>query len=260
VDSDRTSSHDRVPATDPTTPRAAENGPSMAQDGHLDRTLPRDLNPDSDHLAGEEQPPPLPPRPSLLRSTNRSGPRQSAHRPSLQAKATTFVSSVDIQTLSFPDGSRGTFSTPGSRAVSESVSGLSGGQNTPNRKVSRSGSELDDSASLMSHAPTLRANRDLASLLDEGLKVQSAAWRLLNAQVESARPFETVDYEDTSLANFQHEFDEIEPLDSKGGNEGRPIVFLSFPHLIHHCRRDPPPMESKIQALHNPIICGEANL
>jgi hypothetical protein len=169
----------------------------------------------------EEPAPPLPPRPSLLQ-TNRARPITplAPARPSLQSNPTTALSSIDIQTLSFPDGSRGTFSTPAGRVASESIAGLSGGQTTPSRKVSRSGSEIDDSASLMSYAPTLRANGDLASLLDEGLSTQSPAWRLLSAQAETVNPFETIEYEDTTLVNFEHEFDEIEAVDSKGGNEG----------------------------------------
>lgn len=168
----------------------------------------------------EESRPPLPPRPSLLKPTNRPG---SAYA----SKPTTGLSSIDIQTLSFPDGSRGTFSIPASRSASESVSvsGISGGQSTPSRKVSRNGSEFDDSASLMSHAPTLRGNGDLASLLDEGLNSQSAAWKLLSTQTESVNAFEQTDYEDQSLLNFDHEFDEIEAVDSKGENGGRSFSY-----------------------------------
>jgi hypothetical protein len=72
----------------------------------------------------------------------------------------------------------------------------------------------------MSIAPTLRGNGDLASLLDDELNTQSPAWRLLNSQTESANLFETAEYEDTTLANFDHEFDEIEAVDSNRGNEG----------------------------------------
>jgi hypothetical protein len=180
-------------------------------------------------VAEEELPPPLPPRPSLLKKTSRPSTSSSSGttRPPLQAKATTAISSVDIQTLTFPDGTRGTFSVPVSRSVSESISvaGTSGGQNTPNKKISRSGSEYDDSASLMSYAPTLRANGDLASLLDEGLTSQSPAWKLLISQSEDANPFENVEYNDISLANFEQEFDDIAAVDSKeGGNEGRLVV------------------------------------
>jgi vacuolar fusion protein MON1 len=168
----------------------------------------------------QEQRPPLPPRPSLLgdRPTTPLSPNK---RPALQSKPTTAVSSVDIQTLSFPDGSRGTFSTPASRSVSEAGPGIYAGTSTPSsRKVSHNGSEFDDSTSLMSYAPTLRANGDLASLLDEGLNSQSPAWKLLSSQADTVNPFETIDYEDKALLNFENEFDEIEAVDSKGGNEG----------------------------------------
>ena len=173
----------------------------------------------------EEQRPPLPPRPSLLQVASRPGTVRSKdkQRPALQSKPTTAISSVDIQTLSFPDGSRGTFPTPASRSASESVSvsATSGGQSTPSRAVGHKDSEVDDSTSLMSYAPTLKVNGgDLSSLLDEGLNTQSPAWKLLSSQSDNVNPFESVEYEDFSLLNFEQEFDEIEAVDSKGGNEG----------------------------------------
>jgi hypothetical protein len=189
-------------------------------------------------LRGEEQRPPLPQRPPLLQ-TSKSPATTTEKRPTLLSKPTTAVSSVDIQTLSFPDGSRGTFSTPASRAVSESISGTTGGQTTPSRKLSRSGSEVggDDNASLMSYAPTLRANGDLASLLDEGLNAQSPAWRLLTSQTDSVNPFESVEYEDRSLVSFEHEFDELEAVQSEGNNEGQPAIPLPQPILTQCFRR-----------------------
>ncbi|KUJ22267.1 vacuolar fusion protein MON1 [Mollisia scopiformis] len=176
----------------------------------------------------EEHRPPLPPRPSLLKTGDKAGSALSTI-----AKPTTALSSVDIQTLSFPDGSRGTFSTPATRAVSQTVSfsDTSAGQSTPSRKVSRNGS-FDDGASLMSYAPTLKAHGDLASLLDEGLN-QSPAWKLLSSQAESVNPFENVEFEDNTLSNFQHEFDEIEALDSKSGNEEE-VLFQWKSKLKHY--------------------------
>ena len=180
------------------------------------------LNDDSN---GGERRPPLPPRPRpiLLQSENPSVTLQPANtkRPSLlQAKPTIAVSSVDIQTLSFPDGTRGTFQTPASRSVSESIIGLPSGSNTPSRKLSRSGSEVDDNASLISYAQTFRGNGDLASLLDDGLDARSPAWKLLNTHNEAVNPFESTEFDDPSLHNFEHEFDEIEAVDTKRGNEG----------------------------------------
>lgn len=210
-----------------------EKGPSghdSTEDGNTDSmTLDSEIEASErgqEGQEGREERPPLPPRPSLLQTTTIRPATPTTKRPTLQSKATTAVSSFDVQTLSFPDGSRGTFSTPASRAVSESVSGTSGGQNTPSRKPSRSGSEVggEDSASLMSYAPTLKANGDLASLLDEGLNSQSPAWRLLSSQADTVDPFENANYEDVSLVNFEREFDEIEAVDSQGGNEGRSIT------------------------------------
>lgn len=177
---------------------------------------------ESDDGEREELRPPLPPRPSLLQTSRPTTPGSSlsSPRPTLQSKATTALSSIDIQTLSFPDGSRGTFSAPSSRNVSESVPGLSGSPRISSWKVSRNGGEVEDNASLVSYAPTLRANGDLASLLNEGLNSQSPAWRLLSTQTDSIRLFETTEYEDTSLADFEHEFDEIQDIDSREGNEG----------------------------------------
>jgi hypothetical protein len=171
-----------------------------------------------------EQRPPLPPRPSLLKTGDKPGSTLSTI-----AKPTTALSSIDIQTLSFPDGSRGTFSTPVSRAVSQAVSISEGsaGQETPSRKVSQNGS-FDDTASLMSCAPTLKANGDLASLLDEGLNSQSPAWKLLSSQAESVNPFESIEFEDNTLSNFEQEFDDIGLLDTKSGNEGKAVVIYSI--------------------------------
>ncbi len=169
----------------------------------------------------EDKGPPLPPRPFLFPVLERPGTAKGKRSALQQAKPTIALSSIDIQTLSFPDGTRGTFSTPASRSVSNSVSGTQGGQSTPGRNASHNGSEADDSASVMSYAPTLKANGDLASLLDDGLNTQSPAWKLLNSQADAANIFERVEYEDASLTNFEHEFDEIEEVDSKeGGNEG----------------------------------------
>ncbi|KAH6675702.1 vacuolar fusion protein-like protein mon1 [Halenospora varia] len=247
-----THTHARIDATIDTTPAAkaaADNGIGTMSDdvkrteqnksdssdatitpGTYDGTQAKD---DTDERHNR---PPLPPRPSLLSSTERPiTPLSPTKRPALQSKPTTAISSVDIQTLSFPDGTRGTFSTPASRSVSESasVSGLSVGQRTPSRKVSNNGSgEFDDSNSIMSYAPTLKANGDLASLLDEGLNAQSPAWKLLSTQADTVNPFESVEFQDVALLNFDHEFDEIEAVDSKGGNEEQ--VLLQWKAKLKH--------------------------
>ena len=196
--------------------------PSDSNDDPLKRAAKLNITHGTGGNMVEGQRPALPPRPSLLQTGNGPSAPQSPTRPVLQAKATTALSSLEIQTLSFPDGSRGTFSTPASGTLSEPVSELPEEQGTPSRKVSRNESDLDDDASLMSFAPTLRGNGDLASLLDDELNTQSPAWRLLNSQADATHSDETFEYEDTSLVNFEHEFDEIEAVDSNGGNEGKP--------------------------------------
>lgn len=168
-----------------------------------------------------EQRPALPPRPIVLQSPPRppSSPSPpvsrttSTKKPRLQSQPTTALSSIDIQTLSFPDGSRGTFPIsndhPNAASLSES------------RKVGQKSTEADDFASLTSYNPSLRVGGDLESLLGNGFNTQSPAWKLLNSQTDSGTPFETIHFdEDDWLAAFEHELDEVAEVNSKEGNEG----------------------------------------
>ncbi|KAF4781862.1 vacuolar fusion protein MON1 [Colletotrichum scovillei] len=154
-----------------------------------------------DHKTGpsEEQPPPLPPRPSM--ESNDSIDSRMA-----MAAATTAVTPLDIQTLSFPDGSRGTFSTTGSRAVATPVQSSSG-QATPTRTLG----EGEDSMSIASFSPTLRPPNDIASLLMGEFNKRSPAWNLLRSQSATVPPFETLRMDNTTrnLAGFEHEFDDL---------------------------------------------------
>lgn len=169
----------------------------------------------------EEKRPPLPPRPTGLQSppprpsspTNLVSRTTGAKRPQLQSQPTTALSSVDIQTLSFPDGTRGTFSTSSDHPNLAPISGSG--------KVSQNGSEID-SASVTSLAPTPRVGGDLESLLGNGFNTQSPAWKLLHNQTDSENQFGTIEFdEDDRLSSFEHEFDEVADIDSKGGNEGQ---------------------------------------
>ncbi|KAF7881397.1 hypothetical protein EAF00_011766 [Botryotinia globosa] len=175
-----------------------------------------------DNDDAKERRPPLPPRRPLLQTPERPKTSGAPKRPVLQSQPTTALSSVEIQTLSFPDGTRGTFSTPISRSVSETKlgHGVSSSVSSLSKKKNLDGSDNDDNASLMSYAPTLKANGDLASLLDDGLNAQSPAWKLLNSQADHGEPIDEVEeFEDHSLVHFEREFDEIGEVDSKGGNE-----------------------------------------
>ncbi|KAK4152430.1 trafficking protein Mon1-domain-containing protein [Chaetomidium leptoderma] len=144
-------------------------------------------------------PPPLPPR----RLLSNEGPVQVA--PS-QSKPTTAISPIDISTLSFPDGSRGTFSTSAARAVSTPDASEYG---TPSRDTT-AGSDAADSMSVMSFAPTMRPHGDLASLVAGGLNRKSRAWNSLRSQTETVQPFESIELGvPGGLAGFEREFDDI---------------------------------------------------
>lgn len=208
------------------------------------------LHQENDDDTGE-RPPPLPPRPSLLNTSDNQ---------TLQSKATTALSSLDIQTLSFPDGTRGTFSTPAGQPVSDAVSEISSGLGTPNRKSNHTGSDFDDSASLTSLAPTLKAHGDLASLLDDGLNAQSPAWRLLNSQSDEVNPFETIEHDEPSLANFENEFEDMPPVDSKAGNEGGSIKSKNDIDSNLDHRGSVSFMEVQVQALSYTLYSWKTNL
>lgn len=147
--------------------------------------------------------PPLPPRPSTS---------AGADPKSLQAQATTAITPVDIQTLSFPDGSRGTFQTLGPDSV---PSPADSGHATPHH-ASSIGGEADDAASVMSFAPTMRPAGDIASLLAGELHKKSPAWNMLRSQAATVQPFERTrigpgDY----LAEFDQEFSPLPEEENK---------------------------------------------
>ncbi|KAK4165663.1 trafficking protein Mon1-domain-containing protein [Cladorrhinum sp. PSN259] len=145
-------------------------------------------------------PPPLPPRRNI---SSEWSPQLGG---GFQSKPTTAVSSIDIATLSFPDGSRGTFPTNTAKGIG---SPLASGYGTP-RRTSVAG-DLADSMSVMSFAPTLRPHGDLASLVTGSLNRKSRAWNMLRSQSESAvQPFENIELGMSGdLQGFEREFEDI---------------------------------------------------
>lgn len=167
------------------------------------------LDADTDTTA--TRPPPLPPR-----------------RPSLQidaahlARPTTALSSIDVQTLSFPDGSRGTFEGAGAPAsaaappvaADNDLGGFVPGSALPPAAAA------DDAMSIVSVVPTLRPFADLASLVAGDLNKKSRAWAMLRAQSATVRPFQSPRFrarDDGLLGSFEREFDEIPP--ERDGND-----------------------------------------
>ncbi|KAJ1331245.1 vacuolar fusion protein MON1 [Microdochium nivale] len=152
-------------------------------------------------------------------------------RPSMQAKPTTAISSMNIQTLAFPDGTRGTFSTDTTDAIRGS------GATSPlsrDRASSVSG-DADDNMSIMSYAPTARPLGDLESLLGGETNRKSPAWALLRAQSAAVQPFESKadGGQDDSLPAFDTEFDPI-PGESESGMSDDDRLTLWKSKLKHY--------------------------
>lgn len=171
-----------------------------------------------------EQPPPLPPRPgraNLLRRTSSVAPAafpstQASARPRLQATATTAVSRTDIHTQSFQDGSRETSTTSTQR--SPPTRAWTGWGSIRRLKIH----DGDESASIRSYAPTLEAAGDAESLLGDVLgSEQTSGWHILSKQLVGT-VFQLADAPDDEeiLHDFDHEFEEVDSLDSSADNEG----------------------------------------
>lgn len=171
----------------------------------------------------DQRPPPLPPR-----------------RPSVQvdaghlSKPTTAISSIDVQTLSFPDGSRGTFEgaavTPNPKPMSRVPSGTATpvelGGFAPGSALPGRGSDFgDDSVSIMSFSPTLRPPADLASLVAGGINKNSKAWAMLRSQSASVLPFQQASLADR-FGTFETEFEEI-PAEGALNDDGRLALWRS---------------------------------
>ncbi|KAL6356534.1 hypothetical protein LRP88_10135 [Fusarium phalaenopsidis] len=144
----------------------------------------------------------------------------------LQAQAVTAITPVEIQTLSFPDGSRGTFPTPGPDSL---PSPADSGHASPSRHESSLSGEADETASIMSFAPTMRPAGDIASLLAGELHKKSPAWNLLRSQSATVQPFErSRTGADDKLTEFDHEFDPIQEDDNDdSGDEDKLRIWKS---------------------------------
>ncbi len=147
--------------------------------------------------SGDDQRPPAPAHTASSASIDHKG---------FASQATTVVTPLEIQTLSFPDGSRGTFSTPGTRSVSTPTSGYA----SPGNRTNTSGGDADDGASIASFAPTMRPAGDIASLFVGDLSRKSLAWNLLRSQAVTVQPFERERQRSNDpFAHFEEEFTAI---------------------------------------------------
>ncbi|TPX15393.1 uncharacterized protein E0L32_004373 [Thyridium curvatum] len=170
-------------------------------------------------------PPPLPPRQRASTGDDTLGVDSAP----LQSRATTAISPIDIQTLSFPDGSRGTFSTASTKAP-PSPAHIGSGYTSPNVPgLVPLNSENSDSMSIMSFAPTMRPPGDLASLVAGDFNRKSRAWQLLRSQSAAVQPFESKRSDGPKrLVDFEKEFAPIPDLSEDNLDESSDDIRLSL--------------------------------
>ena len=188
--------------------------------------------------------PALPPRPrkaSLLGDHKTSGsslqvPKRSM-RPQFPSQATTALSLTDIHTQSYPDGSCETYANSAKSTPSGSSFRI---ESAASRHRSKYESEGDESASVISYAPTVGTMGDAESLLGDilGAGQENPAWRLMSSQTEKADPFNFLSFENEEpTADFNREFDELGALDAQGNNEGISFSVISNKTLTDSPKR-----------------------
>ncbi|KAH8197519.1 hypothetical protein TruAng_008302 [Truncatella angustata] len=164
----------------------------------------------SSHDDVEDRPPPLPPRPALQVADTQPATSLTPERPKLSSKPTTAVSATNIETVSFPDGSRGTYTSSEGQATSGQENVSIPSELAFTRGTNPGTSDRDESMSVMSIAPTLRPAADLESLLVGDTNKRSPAWQLLRSQSATVPPFDAARLaDDAPLSSFEREFDGI---------------------------------------------------
>lgn len=147
--------------------------------------------------------------------------KSAASQSSLQSISTTAVSSINIQTLAFPDGSRDTFSLSETNR-SQSSSGEPDLRDTPCKP-----NQIEEEASCINtdtHKPGLGAIRDIVSLPDESFGYQGQVGNLHCSQTATTNLFEVANLATDPLQNFENEFDEIDTPDNLNGNEDKIVA------------------------------------
>jgi hypothetical protein len=129
----------------------------------------------------------------------------------------------------------------------------------------RSGSEADDSASIISFAPTLDVGGDAENLLGEVLGSQEKnVMKVLGNQFDSMSGHSDVLFSDDPqfTETFGHEFDEIDEMKADGSNEGQRIFrFLRTPaDFFAICRSCNESMDIQVETLSHSVIRRKANL
>lgn len=220
---------------------------------------------------GDEQRPPLPPRPGtldMLKEGNHGTggtPQRTTHsaRPNLQSTATTALSRTDIHTQAYSDGSRETYAASAETTPPSKPVGVFG---SIKRFKGLSGSEGGDSVSVKSYAPTLEAGGDAESLLGEvlGASQETPAWKLLSTHYEAPDPFDSLMFEDNeATVDFYREFDELREGEFGDQNEGSISSILKLSGqgvLIQSLRATASPMAIEAKTFLDSFICWKTDL
>ncbi|KAK3497088.1 trafficking protein Mon1-domain-containing protein [Neurospora hispaniola] len=187
--------------------RDTEAGSNDGTNDNNDTTIPPHT-PES-NIEAVDHVPPVPRRPSPKLSDDGAS---AALHVAAASRPTTQVSTIDISTLSFPDGSRGTFSTSATSATRSVASPQSSASGYTSPRT-----DLAETVSVASYPATLRPPGDLADLVTGEFNRRSRAWSMLRTQSSSVQPFEASRTGACdSLAGFEKEFDKIPELGEKG--------------------------------------------
>ena len=171
-------------------------------------------------VSRELTPPPLPPRPVIHDRLQTAGAgslklSKRGSRPQLLSSATTALSLAGVHTQSRLE-SGSVQSSPVSRAASRKQSFTHFG-----RFAGSNASDVDDTTSVQSFAPTLDARLDGQSLLGDAQEdVGTPAWKALSAQIERQNPFDAVLAEEDLLSiQMDHELQDLDEVNDNASNE-----------------------------------------
>lgn len=208
-------------------------------------------------ISRESTPPPLPPRPrniTLLDSRPTTSHSTGPTRPQLVSKATTQLSYADSQVHQ----NEARESSPASRPPkARSYFGLNLGS-------SRNTSDVEDTASVRSVAPTLdgglEAESMLAGVVGESDKskplLRSLGHGFADRQSDTLFPPDA-DFE----AAFNTEFEDVDEIQADGSNEGQgPLLYLGVACADAPNRACYAPMARQIEAFFDPLERRQAHI
>ena len=206
-------------------------------------------------VSREDTPPPLPPRPrniSLLDSRPPTSHSTAPTRPQLVSKATTQLSYADSHL--HENESREPSPEP-RPSKARRFFGLNIGSSHPT-------SDVEDSASVRSVAPTLEGGLEAESMLGEVTGTQEKSLLQSLGHSFADRESETLFPPDAEFeAAFNTEFEDIEEFQADGSNEGQRLcLYVGVVCADSMNRRCYATMARQTEALSHPFERGEAHI